>query len=102
MQRVVGLRCAVRTRLNRALAESTIYKDRSIVLYERRASGFRGEGRGEREIYTYSAGGRRTGITHRTSIVRASKDARRDRSFSTAGGSSGIAALPLSADVVVL
>jgi hypothetical protein len=34
--------------------------------------------------------------THRTSIVRASEDARRARSFSRAGVSTGVAVLPLS------
>jgi hypothetical protein len=33
--------------------------------------------------------------THRTSIVRASEDARRARSFSRAGGSTGVDVLPL-------
>jgi hypothetical protein len=35
--------------------------------------------------------------THRTSIIRASGDARRARSFSKAGGSTGTAVLPFAA-----
>jgi hypothetical protein len=40
--------------------------------------------------------------TYRTSIVRVSEDARRARSFSTAGGSSGMAVLPFAPVVVVV
>ena len=100
VQRVVGLRCAVRTRLNRTLAEATIYRDQPID-HERRASGIRGEGGkvGERYRYVFPVAGRGgTGKTHRTSIVRASKDARRASSFSRAGGSSGIAVPPLAVE----
>jgi hypothetical protein len=35
--------------------------------------------------------------THRTSIIRASDDAKRARSFSKAGGSTGTAVLPFAA-----
>ena len=44
----------------------------------------------EREL-SWVAGG-----THRTSIMRASEDARRARSFSRAGGSTGTAVFPLA------
>ena len=62
-----------------------------------------GGGRWEREISIRNFGvGEGYGETHRTSIVRASKDARRARSFSRAGESSGIVGPPLAVDDVVL
>ena len=101
VQRVVGLRCAVRTRLNRPLAEATIWRP---IIQE---TGVRDQGKGggrarSTRIRCVLNAGRGTGKTHRTSIVRASKDARRARSFSRPGGSSGIAAPPLAVEVVVV
>ena len=52
-------------------------------------------------IFRRQEGDGGTGETHRTSIVRASKDARRAKSFSRAGGSSGIAAPPLAVAVFI-
>lgn len=89
MQRIICLRHAMRTGLDDALAVTAV-------------QGFKRSNQSkdndeDDDDDDESTAGKPDSGTHRTSIIRASDDAKRARSFSKAGGSTSTAVLPFAA-----